>query len=49
MKVNKNDLTTTEIKSILYAIDLVLQNFGENEELERIYQKLLKASDLNNE
>lgn len=35
-------LTKEEIKKILYCIDLVIQNFGDNEELEKIYSKLLK-------
>ena len=35
-------LTKDEIQKLLYCIDLVIQNFGENEELEKIYDKLLK-------
>ena len=34
------ELTKEEIQKLLYCIDLVIQNFGENEELERIYDKL---------
>lgn len=35
-------LTKDEIQKLLYCIDLVIQNFGENEELEKIYDKLSK-------
>jgi hypothetical protein len=35
-------LTAEEIRKLLYCIDLVIQNFGENEELEKIYEKLIK-------
>lgn len=35
-------LTEEEIRKLLYCIDLVIQNFGENEELEKIYEKLIK-------
>jgi hypothetical protein len=35
-------LTKEDIQRILFCIDLVIQNFGENEELEKIYQKLLE-------
>lgn len=34
-------LTKEEIKKLIYCIDLVIQNFGENEELEKIYDKLV--------
>ena len=34
-------LTKEEIQKLLYCIDLVIQNFGENEELEKIYDKLV--------
>ena len=33
-------LTKEEIQKLLYCIDLVIQNFGDNEELEKIYDKL---------
>jgi hypothetical protein len=33
-------LTKEEIQKLLYCIDLVIQNFGENEDLENIYDKL---------
>lgn len=33
-------LTKEEIQKLMYCIDLVIQNFGENEELENIYGKL---------
>lgn len=36
------NLTKEDIQKLLYCIDLVIQNFGENEELEKIYNKLLK-------
>ena len=35
-------LTKEEIQKILFCIDLVIQNFGDNEELEKIYDKLLE-------
>lgn len=35
-------LTKEEIQKLLYCIDLVIQNFGENEDLENIYDKLYK-------
>jgi hypothetical protein len=35
-------LTEEEIRKLLYCIDLVIQNFGENEALEEIYEKLIK-------
>lgn len=35
-------LTAEEIRKLLYCIDLVIQNFGENKELEKIYKKLIK-------
>lgn len=35
-------LTKEEIQKLLYCIDLVIQNFGENEELEKIYDKLVE-------
>lgn len=35
-------LTKEEIQKLMYCIDLVIQNFGENEELENIYEKLIK-------
>ena len=34
------DLTKDEIQKLLYCIDLIIQNYGENEELEKIYEKL---------
>lgn len=34
------DLTKEEIQKLLYCIDLIIQNYGENEELEKIYEKL---------
>lgn len=36
------DLTKDEIQKLLYCIDLIIQNFGENEDLEIIYEKLMK-------
>ena len=33
-------LTKEEIQMLLYCIDLIIQNFGDNEELENLYQKL---------
>lgn len=38
-------LTKEEIQKLLYCIDLVIQNFGENEDLENIYQKLVEMKD----
>ena len=35
-------LTKDEIQKLLYCIDLIIQNFGENEELEKIYEKLME-------
>lgn len=40
-------LTKDEIQKLLYCIDLVIQNFGENEELEKIYDKLSKMKQEN--
>ncbi len=34
-------LTKEEIQKLMYCIDLVVQNFGDNEELEKIYDKLV--------
>ena len=34
-------LTKDDIQKLLYCIDLVIQNFGDNEELEKIYDKLV--------
>ena len=33
-------LTKEEIQKLMYCIDLVIQNFDENEDLEKIYEKL---------
>lgn len=33
-------LTKEDIQKLLFCIDLVIQNFGENEDLEIIYDKL---------
>ena len=35
-----NELTKEEIQKLMYCIDLVIQNFGDNEELEELYDKL---------
>lgn len=35
------ELTKEEMHKLIYCIDLVIQNFGENEELERIADKLM--------
>lgn len=35
-------LTKEDIQKLLYCIDLVIQNFGENQDLENIYDKLEK-------
>lgn len=35
-------LTKEEIQKLLCCIDLVIQNFGENADLETLYQKLVK-------
>lgn len=34
-------LTKDEIQKLLYCIDLIIQNFGENQDLENLYQKLI--------
>lgn len=34
-------LTKEELQKLMYCIDLVIQNFGKNEELEMIYEKLV--------
>lgn len=47
--LNKNELTSNEIRKLLFCIDLVIQNFGENEELEKIYEKLIKIKGEENE
>ena len=38
-------LTKEEIQKLMYCIDLVIQNFGDNTELEKIYDKLVKMKD----
>lgn len=35
------ELTKEDIQKLIYCIDLVIQNFGENEELERLADKLI--------
>lgn len=39
-RLKRISLTNGEITSILFAIDLVIQNFGENKRLEKIYDRL---------
>ena len=34
-------LTKDEIQKLLYCIDLIIQNFGKNQDLENLYQKLI--------
>ena len=34
------ELNKEEIQKLLFCIDLIIQNFGENAELEKIYEKL---------
>lgn len=34
------NLTKEEIQKLMYCIDLVIQNFGKNDDLEKIYEKL---------
>ena len=41
----KMELNKEEIQKLLFCIDLVIQNFGDNEGLERIYEKLLKIKE----
>lgn len=41
----KMELTPQEIQMLLYCIDLIIQNFGENEDLELLYQKLYKMKE----
>ena len=36
------DLTKEEILKLMYCIDLVIQNFGANDDLENIFDKLMK-------
>ena len=36
----KMELTPQEIQDLLWCIDLILQNFGDNEHLEELYEKL---------
>lgn len=38
-------LTNEEIQKLIYCIDLVIQNFGENEDLEKIYEKLVSMKE----
>ena len=33
-------MTKEEIQMMLYCIDLIIQNFGDNDELETLYDKL---------
>lgn len=35
-------LTKEEIQKLIYCIDLIIQNFGENKELEDLADKLIK-------
>ena len=35
------ELTNKEINKLVYCIDLIIQNFGENEELEKLANKLI--------
>lgn len=35
-------LTNEEINKLIYCIDLIIQNFGENKELENLADKLIK-------
>lgn len=35
-------LTKEEIQKLIYCVDLVIQNFGENKELEDLADKLIK-------
>jgi hypothetical protein len=35
-------LTKEDIQKLMFCIDLVIQNFGKNKELEKIYRKLLE-------
>lgn len=35
------ELTKEDIQKLIYCIDLVIQNFGENEKLERLADKLI--------
>lgn len=35
-------LTKEDIQRLLFCIDLIIQNYGENAELEKIYDKLIK-------
>lgn len=39
-RLKRISLRNKEITLILYCIDLVIQNFGENRELEKIYNRL---------
>lgn len=38
-------LSKEEIQKLLFCIDLVIQSFGDNEDLERIYEKLAKIKE----
>lgn len=35
-------LTNEEIQQLIYCIDLIIQNFGETKELEKLADKLIK-------
>ena len=35
-------LTKDDMQKLMYCIDLVIQSFGENEDLEKIYDKLVE-------
>lgn len=35
-------LTNEEINKLIYRIDLIIQNFGKNQELENLADKLIK-------
>lgn len=41
-------LTKEEIQKLIYCIDLIIQNFGENKELDELANKLIKMIDTAN-
>lgn len=43
--MNDKKLTNEEIQKILYCIDLIMQNFGYNKELNDLYNKLFKMKE----
>lgn len=44
-KPKEQEITIEEIQKLIYCIDLIIQNFGENKELEDLADKLIKIKE----